>query len=131
MLKYNDLTKAQKRFVDAIVKEDPSIKKTGTATRKQIESLYWTLNEKRADGGEKVGFPNWLTGPNKISRGIYQIPMAEKVAATVKATAKAERTKLENIIAESDVAEDYAIDEDTFNPEDEEARMVMAEIAGR
>lgn len=138
MLKYTDLTKAQKRFVDAIVKEDPSIKKTGTATRKQIESLYWTLNEKRAAGGEKVGFPNWLTGPNKISRGLYQIPMAEKVTATAKATATAERKKLEAIIEESEVVEDYdatqAVEEydaDDFNPEDEEARMVMAEIAGR
>lgn len=105
MLNYSDLTKAQKRFVDAILREDASIAKTGTATRKQIESLYWTLNEKRATGGEKVGFPNWLTGPNKVSRGVYQIPMPEAVAVKAKKQATSERTRLEKIIEESDVAE--------------------------
>ena len=105
MLNYSDLTKAQKRFVDAILREDASIAKTGTATRKQIESLYWTLNEKRATGGEKVGFPNWLTGPNKVSRGVYQIPMPEAVAVKAKKQATSERTRLEKIIDESDVVE--------------------------
>lgn len=105
MLKYSDLTKAQKRFVDAILREDASIAKTGTATRKQIESLYWTLNEKRANGGEKVGFPNWLTGPNKVSRGVYQIPMPEATTAKAKKEATTERTRLEKIIDESDVVE--------------------------
>jgi hypothetical protein len=107
MLKYSDLTKAQKRFVDSILREDPSIAKTGTATRKQIESLYWVLNEKRSAGGEKVGFPNWLTGPNKVSRGVYQIPMPEAATAKVKKQATDERTRLEKIIDESDVAVEY------------------------
>lgn len=105
MLKYSDLTKAQKRFCDAILREDPSIAKTGTATRKQIESLYWTLNEKRATGGEKVGFPNWLTGPNKVSRGVYQIPMPEATTVKAKKATTDERTRLEKIIDESDVVE--------------------------
>jgi hypothetical protein len=105
MLKYSDLTKAQKRFVDAVLKEDASIAKSGTATRKQIESLYWTLNEKRATGGEKVGFPNWLTGPNKVSRGVYQIPMPEATAAKAKKVSTDERTRLEKIIDESDSVE--------------------------
>lgn len=107
MLKYSDLTKAQKRFVDAILREDASIAKTGTATRKQIESLYWVLNEKRDAGGEKVGFPNWLTGPNKISRGVYQIPMPEATTAKAKKATKDERTRLEAIIDESEVAGEY------------------------
>lgn len=107
MLKYSDLTKAQKRFVDAVLKEDPSIAKTGTATRKQIESLYWTLNEKRAVGGEKVGFPNWLTGPNKVSRGVYQIPMPEATTAKAKKATTDERSRLEKIIDESEVAAEF------------------------
>lgn len=107
MLKYSDLTKAQKRFVDAILKEDPSIAKTGTVSRKQIESLYWTLNEKRESGGEKVGFPNWLTGPNKISRGLYQVPMPEATVKKAKKQATEDRSRLEKIIAESESDEYY------------------------
>lgn len=107
MLKYSDLTKAQKRFVDSILKEDPSIAKSGTATRKQIESLYWTLNEKRASGGEKVGFPNWLTGPNKVARGVYQIPMPEVESVKAKKQATAERSRLEKIIDESEAAVEF------------------------
>lgn len=126
MLKYNDLTKAQKRFVDCLLTVEPQAKKTGTVTRKQIEAAYWELQSKRAAGGEKVGFPNWLTGPNKISRGLYQVPMPVAVKATAKAAEVAERKSLEAIVDESD---EYTSDE--FNPEDEEARMVMAEIAGR
>ena len=88
MLKYNDLTKAQKRFVDAVLAEFPEYKKTGTVNRKELESIYWTLNDKRATGGEKVGFPNWLTAQNKVSRGVFQLPMPEAVTAKAKKAKK-------------------------------------------
>lgn len=112
MLKYSDLTKAQKRFVDAILAEDTSIAKSGTATRKQIESIYWALNNKRSAGGVKVGFPNWLTGPNKVSRGVYQIPMPEATVVKAKKQATDERTRLEKIIDESEVADDFDQEQD-------------------
>ncbi len=106
MLKYADLTKSQKRFVDALVSEFPEIAKTGQVSRKELESIYWTLNEKRASGGEKVGFPNWLTAKNKVGRGVFGLPLPEAQAAKAKKSALEEKTKFEKIIEESG-SDDY------------------------
>jgi hypothetical protein len=125
MLKYNDLTKAQKRFVDTVVREFPEVKKTGTVSRKELESIYWTLNEKRAKGGEKVGFPNWLTGPNKVGRGVFALPMPEAVAAKAKKTANAEKEKFEQIVNDGIV--DVPEIEDSY---DEELENIKQDIAG-
>jgi hypothetical protein len=101
MLKYSELTKAQKRFVDAVLREFPAIKKSGTVSRKELESIYWTLNEKRQSGGEKVGFPNWLTGPNKVARGVFQVPMPEADVVKAKKTVAEEKAKFEQIVEDS------------------------------
>jgi hypothetical protein len=126
MLKYNDLTKAQKRFVDAVLTEFPEIKKTGVVNRKELESIYWTLNDKRAAGGEKVGFPNWLTAKNKIDRGVFDFPLPEGAVAKVKKAAAAEKEKFEKIVNEGAVAvpevEDYVYDEELEN--------IKADLAG-
>jgi hypothetical protein len=111
MLKYSDLTKAQKRFVDAVVREFPTVAKTGQVSRKELESIYWTLNEKRAAGGEKVGFPNWLTAKNKVGRGVFALPLDTASAKVVTKTAAAEKSKFEKIIEES-VIEDDSYDEE-------------------
>lgn len=120
MLKYSDLTTAQKRFVDAILAEDASIAKSGTVSRKQVESLYWTLNEKRAAGGVKVGFPNWLTKPNKVGRGVYSVPMPDATTTAVKQEEVESKSRLEKIIEESDVFEDEY---------DEELESIKQELA--
>ena len=114
MLKYADLTKAQKRFVDAVLREFPDVKKAGTVSRKELEYIYWELNAKRETGGEKVGFPNWLTGPNKVGRGVFQLPMPEAVAAKAKKAKKAEKEKFEAIVNETPIleTEDYEYDAD-------------------
>lgn len=107
MLKYAELTKAQKRFVDAVVATFPEVAKVGTVSRKELEYIYWELNAKRETGGEKVGFPNWLTGPNKVSRGVFQLPMPEAVAAKTKKSELDEKTRFEKIIDEADTDEYY------------------------
>jgi hypothetical protein len=127
MLKYSELTKAQKRFVDAVLREFPAIKKSGTVSRKELESIYWTLNEKRETGGEKVGFPNWLTGPNKVARGVFQVPMPEGAVAKVKKAAVAEKEKFEAIVNDSAIL-DADFDEE-YDVELEEARNAAYEIA--
>ena len=113
MLIYSNLTKAQKRFIDAVVREFPAVAKAGQVSRKELESIYWTLNEKRAAGGEKVGFPNWLTAKNKIGRGVFALPVPGSANATsaAKKSAAAEKSKFEKIIEESTVDED-SFDED-------------------
>lgn len=107
MLKYAELTKAQKRFVDAVVATFPEVAKVGTVSRKELEYIYWELNAKRETGGEKVGFPNWLTGPNKVSRGVFQLPMPEAVAEKSKKNELDEKTRFEKIIDEADADEYY------------------------
>jgi len=117
MLKYSELTKAQKRFVDAVLREFPAIKKSGTVSRKELESIYWTLNEKRETGGEKVGFPNWLTGPNKVARGVFQVPMPEADVVKAKKTVADEKAKFEKIVEDSildEIDEDYDTDLETL-----------------
>jgi hypothetical protein len=117
MLKYSELTKAQKRFVDAVLREFPAIKKSGTVSRKELESIYWTLNEKRETGGEKVGFPNWLTGPNKVARGVFQVPMPEADVVEAKKTVANEKAKFEKIVEDSildEIDEDYDTDLETL-----------------
>lgn len=125
MLKYTDLTKSQQRFVDAVLREFPEYKKTGTVNRKELESIYWTLNDKRAAGGEKVGFPNWLTAKNKVSRGVFQLPMPEATTAKAKKAVAAEKAKFEKIV--SDGVVDVPEIEDTY---DEEVESIKQELSG-
>jgi hypothetical protein len=126
MLTYNELTKSQKRFVDAVLREFPDVKKAGTVSRKELEYIYWELNAKRETGGEKVGFPNWLTGPNKVSRGVFQVPMPEAAVAKVKKAAVAEKEKFEKIISDGILDTDI---NDEYDVELAEVRNAAYEIA--
>lgn len=107
MLKYADLTKSQKRFVDSVIAEFPAVAKAGKVSRKELESIYWTLNDKRASGGEKVGFPNWLTAKNKVDRGVFALPLPEVAVKASKKAALDEKTKFEKIIDESVTEDEY------------------------
>jgi hypothetical protein len=110
-LNYSTLTKAQKRYVDSLLKMDPSVAKTGTATRKQILDAHFALVAERKAGEPKVGFPNWLCNVSKVSRGVYAIPLPEATATKAKKSEKLEESKLKKIIEDSDEAfpevEDY------------------------
>lgn len=76
MLKFSDLTLAQKRFIVAVIEADANVKKTGKITLKECGALYDTLREQRqGTKGEKIGYPNWLFKANKIERGLYQVPV--------------------------------------------------------
>jgi hypothetical protein len=132
MLKYADLTKAQKRYVDCVLETDPSIKKRGgVLTRKELESLHWTMAETRQAGGEKIGFPNWLTAKNRIGRGEFQLPMPEAVAKKAKKADAEDKAKFEAIVAENTVADviDAYDAEDSYDAELEDIRSAAYEIA--
>jgi len=101
MLKYNDLTKAQKRWVDAVIEVRPNLANGGTITLKECAAVYDELLKTRKSGGEKIGYPNWLYASNKIARGQYEFPAPNGVST--KAKAKNDKTKLEQIIAESEI----------------------------
>jgi hypothetical protein len=128
MLKYADLTKAQKRFVDAVLAEFPAVAETGQVSRKELESIYWTLNDLRASGGEKVGFPNWLTGPNKVARGVFAMPMPETQAKKAKKAVAKEKAAFEAIIDETPILD--STDYTDYDAEQEEVLNAARECAG-
>jgi hypothetical protein len=76
MLKFSDLTLAQKRFIVAVIEHTPALKKTAKITLKECGAIYDALREQREGvKGEKIGYPNWLFKANKIERGMYQLPV--------------------------------------------------------
>lgn len=83
MLKFTNLTLAQKRFVVAVLESNPQYKKDGRITLKECASIYYTLRDQRTGAkGEKIGYPNWLFNKNKVERGVYQLPMPTEADMT-------------------------------------------------
>jgi len=76
-MNYSELTKIQKRCIDAFVKIRPELATKVTITRPEVEELFQTLFEARATGGEKIGYPMWLVKGDKLGRGIYEFPAPE------------------------------------------------------
>ena len=76
MLKFSNLTLAQKRFIVAVIEHDPAIKQSKSITLKQCGEVYDTLRaDRQGVKGEKIGYPNWLFKANKVSRGVYGVPV--------------------------------------------------------
>ena len=75
MLKFADLTMAQKKCVVALIEAQPSLKKNGKISLKEVVSITQDLASKRGSGGVKIGYPNWLFKSNKVERGVYQLPV--------------------------------------------------------
>ena len=75
MLKFADLTMAQKKCVVALIEAQPSLKKTGKISLKEVVAITQDLASKRGSGGVKIGYPNWLFKSNKVERGVYQLPV--------------------------------------------------------
>lgn len=75
MLKFADLSMAQKKCVVALIEADSSLKKTGQITLKQVTTITQDLASKRDAGATKIGYPNWLFKTNKIEKGLYQLPV--------------------------------------------------------
>lgn len=76
MLKFANLSLAQKRFVIAVLESNKQYKTDGRITLKECASIYYTLRDQRTgQKGEKVGYPNWLFNKNKVERGVYQLPL--------------------------------------------------------
>jgi len=93
-MNYTDLTKTQKRCIDAFIKLNPSLESRDTITRQEVEELFFTLHAERANGGPKIGYPMWLVKGDKTSRGVYKFPapnlehsFSEKVVSKPKVTA--------------------------------------------
>jgi len=75
MLKFADLSMAQKKCVVALIEAQPSLKKTGKISLKEVVAITQDLASKRSAGAVKIGYPNWLFKTNKVERGVYQLPV--------------------------------------------------------
>lgn len=75
MLKFVELSMAQKKCVVALIEAQPSLKKTGKISLKEVVAITQDLASKRSAGAVKIGYPNWLFKTNKVERGVYQLPV--------------------------------------------------------
>jgi hypothetical protein len=75
MLKFADLSMAQKKCVVALIEADTTLTKTGKITLKQVSTITQDLASKRDKGAVKIGYPNWLFKTNKLEKGLYQLPL--------------------------------------------------------
>lgn len=75
MLKFADLSMAQKKCVVALIEAQPSLKKNSKISLKEVVAITQGLAAKRAAGAPKIGYPNWLFKSNKLERGLYQLPV--------------------------------------------------------
>lgn len=105
-LTYADLNATQKKWIDAVVECDPSLKTANSISRKNIEKLHAQLMEKRETGGVKIGWPNWLVRGEKIDRANYPFPGPEATPLTAfnplvskKSTSKPRSKKTEQLLA--------------------------------
>lgn len=128
MLKFVDLSMAQKKCVVALIEAQPSLKKNSKISLKEVVAITQDLASKRTAGAPKIGYPNWLFKTNKLERGLYQLPVPTetelstyakdlnnkpsskkivknkkvvKVAKTASSTDLSETTRLERIINDS------------------------------
>jgi hypothetical protein len=135
MLKFANLTNAQKRYVEAALRVKPEIAKSGTVSRNDLLEIEQALVAARAAGGEKIGFPNWLTAKNKASRGMYVFPLPSgnlvNNAGTAKVSTKA--TQPNQDIADEDSGpnvikgDNYAVDTD-FDDDEEDIASLRREF---
>ena len=75
MLKFVELSMAQKKCVVALIEAQPSLKKNGKISLKEVVAITQDLASKRTAGAVKIGYPNWLFKTNKVERGVYQLPV--------------------------------------------------------
>jgi hypothetical protein len=76
MLKFANLSLAQKRFVVSVLESNPQYKKDPQITLKECAAIYYALRDTRTGAkNEKIGYPNWLFNKNKVERGVYQLPV--------------------------------------------------------
>lgn len=88
MLKYESLSKGQKRMVDAFTHAHPELLKSETITFGQCLQIFNELYEQRAEGSPKIGFPNWLLRHNRVGRGVYWFPHSHQEKLAQKTAAK-------------------------------------------
>ena len=73
-MNYADLSKTQKRVIDAFIGLRPELANASTISRTEVEDLFNQLMLARESGGAKIGYPMWLVKGPKAGRGVYVFP---------------------------------------------------------
>lgn len=99
-MNYSDLTKIQKRCVDAFIQLRPELASASTISRQEVEELFFALHEQRANGGPKIGYPMWLIKGDKVNRGEYVFPAPNVNTSEVVVSSKQASEEDEEFFAE-------------------------------
>lgn len=100
-MNYANLTKTQKRCIDAFIEIRPPLANSSFITRSEVEELFFILYEKRKEGGPKIGYPMWLIKGEKVGRGEYVFPAPNvKHEAIAKQSQKVSSVEDEEFLAE-------------------------------
>ena len=75
MLRFENLSLSQMKCVVALLDHTPSLKKTGVIAAKELHAIDASIRASRTADSPKIGYPNWLFKTNKISAGLYQLPL--------------------------------------------------------
>ena len=80
MVTYNDISPAQKRWVDLVEIFFPGVKSRGAVTYKEIHEIHDFFVSKRAEDKRfKVSMPIWLITANAMERGVYKFPASDAI----------------------------------------------------
>jgi hypothetical protein len=102
MLKYADLSKGQKRCIDAFVERRPELASADTLASKDMYYLWQEIYADRKAGAPKIGYPHWLSKHNQIQRGLLSFPGPMSTGDT----SALEKSKLQKILNESNPVEE-------------------------
>jgi hypothetical protein len=100
MLKFKDLTSAQKASVLAAIAHEPALSVSGEVEAKEIKRVFGEMVEKRASGGPVVAYPVWLSKFNNVRRGVQMWPAPTEDDLVYLAKAEADNVRVERIKAE-------------------------------
>jgi len=105
-MNYTNLTKIQKRCIDAFIKIRPALASQYSITRSEVEELFNELLSKRDTGGEKIGYPMWLVKGDKVSRGHYKFP-APNLLEAQEAQAQSNTKAAEELVKNSEEDKEF------------------------
>lgn len=84
MLQYEQLSKAQRKWVDLVEILFPDMYSSDIITHSQLKMIHEQLVEMRdQDKKYKVSWPIWLITNNAITRGAYKIPKQNGVEESI------------------------------------------------
>jgi hypothetical protein len=117
MLKYSDLSKGQRKCIDAFVAHHPELATADTLASKDMYHIWHDIFAKRADGAAKIGYPHWLSKHNQISRGILSFPGPSSKGLTTEEMNSLEKSKLQKILDNSEEDGVESISDEEFMAE--------------